>query len=125
MNKQATTTGSVDTPIVIVTRGSVSHRARERLRAELAHVAAASSRRTVAVRAELDVRADRRDDSRVVARARVALPQHLICAHAEARGTREATDLLARRLRRSLRDLHDRDGTRAVQPAARRLTDTS
>lgn len=92
-----------ESPIEIVTRGPVDASARRRLHDELARIAAASPRPALFVRGSLTLQNNPSLERPVLATASIDLGRRVVRARVAARGTAEATDRLAGRLRRSLR----------------------
>ena len=116
-----TVSGQVaETPIEISTRGPVGSRARERLRAELAELASESPRQPLFLRGDLCVQRNRSIRRPVTASGTMLLRGRRVHARASGSGTMEATDLLVHRLRRRLRDVHDRDVSHRVKTPRRR-----
>jgi hypothetical protein len=113
---------AAETPIEISACGPVGRRARERLRAELADLAAESPRQPLFLRGRLCVQRNPSIQRPVTVSGTILLRGRLVRARASGSGTLEATDLLAHRMRRRLRDVHDRDVSHRDKTSRRRRT---
>ena len=92
----------------VVARGEVPLEARELAAARMRHACEVAPGRVRSARVTLAMAADPARERPASARATLDVDGHVVRAHAESRTMGEAVDLAYDRIRRGLRDLHDR-----------------
>lgn len=92
----------------VVARGEVPHEAKELAAVRMRHACEIAPGRVRSARVILAMAADPARERPASARATLDIDGHVVRAHAESRTMGEAVDLVYDRVRRGLRDLHDR-----------------
>lgn len=92
----------------VVARGEVPHEARELAAERMRHACEVAPGRVRSARVILAMAADPARERPASARATLDVGGHVVRAHAESRTMREAIDLAYDRVRRGIRDVHER-----------------